>query len=374
MTESRKNKITVLLVFTFLLGFMVWGIVKPDGEKSLSERRKLEKFPEFSLQKVEDGSFMRNFEKYALDQFPLRDTFRKVKSAVAFYVMRQSDIHDIYLEKGYAIKQEYPLDEKALEYAVKRFRFVYEQFLMDKDVNIYHAIIPDKNYFGAKDQAVLSMDYDFFVQKINQGMDFSFYIDIMPCLSLEDYYKTDTHWRQEKILPVAEKLANAMGAEFYGNFNFVELEQPFYGVYYGQAALPLLAETIFYAKGDSIDALSVTDFETGKEGFVYDMNKAFGDDPYEMFLAGSKSLLLLERKQESGQESATEEQSRELIVFRDSFSSSLAPLLTEGYDRIWLVDIRYLAPALIDRFITFDKQDVLFLYSTSVLNNSITIK
>ena len=65
---------------------------------------------------------------------------------------------------------------------------------------------------------------------------------------------------------------------------------------------------------------------------------------------------------------------RELVIFRDSFASSLAPLLLEGYSRVTLVDIRYLSPAQLGRYLTFTDQDVLFLYSTGVLNNSSTLK
>ena len=96
------------------------------------------------------------------------------------------------------------------------------------------------------------------------------------------------------------------------------------------------------------------------------MEKAAGKDPYELFLSGPKSLLTIENP------SAHTE--KELIVFRDSFGSSIAPLLAEGYAKITLVDIRYLSPQMLDRFITFTDQDVLFLYSVSVLNNSVTIK
>ena len=35
-----------------------------------------------------------------------------------------------------------------------------------------------------------------------------------------------------------------------------------------------------------------------------------------------------------------------------------------------LVDVRYIPSAMLDRFIDFHGQDVLFLYSTLVLNNS----
>ena len=50
------------------------------------------------------------------------------------------------------------------------------------------------------------------------------------------------------------------------------------------------------------------------------------------------------------------------------------PLLAEGYARITLVDIRYVAPERLGMWLTFDNQDVLFLYSTPVLNNSETLK
>ena len=68
------------------------------------------------------------------------------------------------------------------------------------------------------------------------------------------------------------------------------------------------------------------------------------------------------------------ENKRELVVFRDSFGSSIAPLLAQGYFRVTLIDIRYLHPDMLPRIIEFKNQDILFIYSTLVLNNSETIK
>ena len=96
------------------------------------------------------------------------------------------------------------------------------------------------------------------------------------------------------------------------------------------------------------------------------MEKLKGDDLYEIFLSGSKSLLTVENPKASTD--------KELILFRDSFGSSIAPLLVEAYEKITLVDIRYISPNILERFIEFENQDILFLYSSSVLNNSITIK
>ena len=63
-----------------------------------------------------------------------------------------------------------------------------------------------------------------------------------------------------------------------------------------------------------------------------------------------------------------------LILFRDSFGSSLIPLLTEGYSRITILDTRYIIPDLLGNFAEFENADVLFLYSTSILNQSSTLR
>ena len=107
-------------------------------------------------------------------------------------------------------------------------------------------------------------------------------------------------------------------------------------------------------------------YETGKPGAVYDMEKGAGNDPYELFLSGSISLLSIENP--------NAETDRELIVFRDSFGSSLAPLLAEGYAKITLADIRYLPSSQMGKLLDFTDADVLFLYSVPVLNSSDTLK
>lgn len=98
----------------------------------------------------------------------------------------------------------------------------------------------------------------------------------------------------------------------------------------------------------------------------YDMEAALGRDPYEMFLNGADALLVIDNPKG--------EKERELIIFRDSFGSSLAPLLIESYSKITLVDTRYINSALLGEFIDFDDQDVLFIYSSGPLNNSLAMK
>ena len=111
---------------------------------------------------------------------------------------------------------------------------------------------------------------------------------------------------------------------------------------------------------------TVFNLETGKTTGVYDLEKLSGRDPYDVYLSGAAALLTIENPQ--GQPG------RELIVLRDSFGSSMIPLLLQGYEKVTVVDTRYLSADLLGNYIEFSGQDVLFLYSTLILNSSMTLK
>lgn len=364
MKERTKNIITVVLAGIVIFGFALWGALLPDGDISLSERRPLKQLPKLSTDTILSGGFTADFEEYAADQFPLRDVFRRIKAYAVYYLFRQGDNNGVYLQDGYASKLEYPMNEDSIQRAAQVFKKVYDKYLTDS--RVYFSIVPDKNYFMAEQNGYPSMDYSEFIQIMTQGADFMEYIPIEHLLELEDYYHTDTHWRQERIVDVAAHLGEAMGVELKGEYHEAVLDKPFYGVYCGQAALPLPAETMYYLTNDIIEGCRVYDHETDKYIGVYDLEKANGQDLYEIFLSGSKSLLTIENPAcHTG---------KELIVFRDSFGSSIVPLLIEGYSNITVVDIRYMSSDMLGRFVDFHGQDVLFLYSALVLNNSITLK
>lgn len=364
---KNRNYITIGLVggIFALLSILVW--VTPDAEYSASERRKLKQKPELTLETVLSGRFMSNFEDYNLDQFPFRDAFRSFKAITSL----KSDNNDVYVVDGVINSMDYPLHEDKLSYASGRFQNVYNKYLEGAGCKVYLSIIPDKNYFYAKENGYLAIDYGKLVDTMVEQNDYMTYIDIFPLLSGEDYYKTDTHWKQESIADVADALLTGMGCElpengYAGTYEEVEMDEDFYGVYYGQAALPLLADKISFLTNPTIEGLKAFDHQNGKELAVYDEAKMAENDPYELFLGGPLSLVTIENPQSNND--------KHLIVFRDSFGSSIAPLLAQGYVKVTLIDIRYILPDFLGNFVDFENADVLFMYSTMVLNNSETIK
>ncbi len=365
-----KNIIIICLTVIFVFGFFAWGIIQPDIEISQTERRKLTTFPEINTETIFSGEFMSNFDSYTLDHFPLRDSFRSLKALTSFYLFQQKDNNDFYCHDGYIIKAEYPMDEKSVDYALGRFQFIYDKFLKDKNIKVYSSLVPDKNYFV--NEGNLSIDYKDFADRVKDKMSYAEYIDIFPMLELSDYYATDTHWRQEKITHVAEYLAEKMGTEINGDYEKKEVETPFYGVYHGQAAMPVDADKLYYLTNDVIENCKVKDLESNSYIPMYDMEKLKSKgsavaDPYEMFLSGpNRSILEIENPKATN--------NKELIVFRDSYANAIVPLLSQGYSKVTLIDIRRATPEFLGYFVKFDKADVLFLQSTLVLNDSSEIK
>ncbi len=363
MKLRKYCAIAVVCLWTVLTAFAWFG---PRQAVSDSERRPLAQMPQITADSLLKGTFMKDFESFSLDQFPLRDDFRTLKALLHSYVLGQKDNNGIYIADGYAVKQEYPLNRDSVLRAAQRFNYVYEKYLTDSDV--YFAVVPDKGQYLAEESGHLTLQMGEMTGILREEMPWATHIDLSGSLNHTDYYRTDTHWKQENLLDAAAVICEAMGvtAPSAADYTVQTLERPFYGVYYGQAALPMEPDVMQYLDSPLLRDCRVYDHESGKTGMVYDEAMLESKDLYDIFLSGSRSLLTI-----TNPNAATD---KELIVFRDSFGSSIVPLLLADYATVTVVDIRYMHPDMLSRFVEFKGQDVLFLYSTLVLNNSETIK
>ena len=359
----KKYQTIMLQVLWGALTLGAW--LAPSTEISQAERRPLAQMPEFSVHSLRNGAFREKFESYTLDQFPARDGFRTLKSLFHTRVLGQLDNNGIYLTDGMAVKQEYPLNTASVNAAVKKFNWIHQNYLSDS--RCFFALVPDKGCYLAANSGHLAMDYDALYTAVASGLPWAEQIDLRPTLTGGDYYATDTHWRQEKLIPAASAICDALGVTppAMADFTRTVPDVPFYGVYYGQAALPMKPDTITLLESEELSQCRVYDYETGQTGSIYDFDKLTGRDPYDVYLSGARALLTIENPQAAG---------RELIIFRDSFGSSMAPLLLKDYAKVTLVDIRYVSAKGLSRFLDFHGQDVLFLYSTLVLNSSGALK
>lgn len=350
-----QKYITIILCSAFVLFFSFWCFFITTPDYSDAERRSLTKMPDITLESVKTGEFAKEFEEYATDRFPLRDTWRKVKAYSRLYIFMQKENNDIFVKDSHISKIEYPLNKDMLDYASSLLTKIHDTHFPQN--NTYIAIIPDKNKYIAD----LKLDYNELEEYMHTSMSFCTPIQISHLLSADDYYYTDSHWKQENIIDVAQHLATSMGTQIPTEFESAVLSTDFQGVYAGQSALNCHSDTITYLQNDTINAFQVTGANA-----VYDMKKADGKDMYEFFLSGNQPLVTIQNPNATNQ--------KRLIVFRDSFASSLMPLLAQGYSEVVMVDLRYMNSALLEQNVDFSNADVLFLYSASLLNNSTSMR
>ena len=353
-----KNIIITILFSLLIVGMFLLNIISEDKDISLEERRKLAKLPEFTKEEIFSSKLSNNFESYAVDQMVFRNSFRTLKSMVNVGLFRQKDDNSYFEKEGVIYKIEYPLNESNVNKTLDILKSVYDKHL--KEANVYFAIIPDKNYYLEDDH--LKIDYNRMKELVNDKLTNVEYIDIWNDLNLDSYYNTDIHWRQESLTDVVKTFNKALGNEVKSVDYEKENVGKFYGTYYGQIPAKVEADDMYILKNDTINNAVVYNYEKNEVTQIYD--KTESNDKYDIYLSGATSLI--------GIKNPSVTNGKELIIFRDSFGSSIAPLMIDNYENVILVDLRYMSSQILDKFVEFkDNQDVLFLYSTMLLNQNI---
>ena len=399
--EKIKKRIPGIVFFIFLIVIAGAAMLLPDKAVSKTERRTLAKFPAFTGASFLDGTFMSQLETYLLEQFPMRDAFRTVKAETETKLFGRADA-DGYFKLGDGIyKLEANLNEKNIKRVANGIETLAHNEFSKADC--YYAIIPDKNYFLSEQKMYPLLDYDRLNEIMNETVTSAQYINLYDKLELSDYYRTDLHWKQECILEVADEIVAQMqerkngqsitGQERGAGQTKTEQEQTqrsnekqtmpekkrtaekdwqtatdkFIGAYGAASALLTEPDTIYYYNNSTMQSLQVYDYEKKQNVSVYAPEKIGGTDDYDFYLWGARALLNIKNEQSSS--------GKKLLIFRDSFGSSIAPLLAEYYEEVTLWDLRYVSASYARKLLQdTEYDDVLFLYSTSVLNHGESLR
>jgi hypothetical protein len=373
----NKKCFTSLVAFgsllIFILAMIVALVIAPSQNVSKAERRHLAKKPELTADSIIDESFMEDTEEYLLDHFPFRDGLRRIKAYYAYDILQQKQNNNIYVSKGHASKLEYPLKESSVKRLADKMTTLKSMYFQDGEV--YYGVIPDKNMYLAGDLGYPYIEYSEITELLEEylGDEGFTNIDLYESLSIDDYYRTDTHWKQECLIDTAKKIAELLGVGEYvnissGDYKYNEISD-FYGVYYGQSALPMEPDTITYLTNDVIETAYVWNLEDNMTKPIYQLDKLEDEssfDKYDIFLGGSAALEIIKSPKASSD--------KRLVIFRDSYTSSLAPLLLEAYGEIDLIDLRYISSSLLGDYVDFEDADILFLYGVSVVNSASGLK
>ena len=361
MNDKIKDiVVTIIFLFTVISLFLI-NVIKEDTDISVAERRKLATMPELTTKSLFDGTYFKKFDSYVTDQFIERDTFRKIK--IDIELSTKGEYNNLYLYDDYIIEEIFPLNSNSINNLTNKINYIKDTYLNDNS-NIYYTIIPDKNYFV--NNGNLKLDYNKLQDMMKSNLTNLNYINIFDKLTLDNYYKTDTHWKEEDLFNVANTIANQMNFDITNNNNVVNTITTFKGSYAGRLSVTKDIDTIKTISNPSTLNSSVYNYETKKYTDIYDYTKINSLDKYDIYLSGAVPIIDITNNNTSSD--------KELIVFRDSYGSSLIPLLIEGYKKITVIDIRYISSKILNKYIDFNDQDVLFMYSILTINNSFSIR
>lgn len=269
-------------------------------------------------------------------------------------------VSDVLELDGELVKDITPLDERSVERFAEKIRSVAQEYCMVNN-RVFCAVIPDKAQFT---DGAPRVDFGAVCAALDEALPDMTHIGLSGALGAGDYYRTDGHWRQERLQGVADALGDAMGFSVDLSAFEAHTFDGFLGAY-AEDAEDAQPETLVWLTSAATDSAVQDNYQAPDVTDVYDTARLESAIPYDVYLSGATPAVTVTTNAGTG---------RELVIFRDSFASSLAPLLCGVYDKITLLDLRYMATPLLEQFVTFDDQDVLFLYSMEVVNNSAMLR
>lgn len=273
---------------------------------------------------------------------------------------------DEYYVKENAIYEKFEnINENAINTNINKINEISDKYL--KDMNIYFTLIPNKEYYlDEQNKQQFNQIENIVRSKVNNNIK---YFTIKETLKLEDYYRTDMHWKQESLQSTIEKIQQELNINVENTNNKYEEKSlgDFYGQYYKEINdNNIKPDELKYLSNKVLENCTVYNLENKKEEKIYNLDKVNETkNKYDLFLSGATSISIIKNKEINN--------NKKLILFRDSFGSSIAPILTENYEEIILIDIRYVNYTILENYINFEEYknaDVIFLYNTRVINKS----
>ncbi len=359
---NRKINIVVFLGLIFSMAILFW--IKEDEIVSYAERRYLVQTDDIRIEDIKNGDIVTKLETYALDQFPFRDELRNIKAFANYNIFMKVENQNVIVVDGSMFEIKSAYNYANAKNTINKINNIATSIFYNN--KCYFALIPDKSCF--LDMRGNEYDYNIIEQTVTDTLNARIsYIPIYDTLNANSYYKTDLHWSQDKLVDTSSRIIAYLDVtEVFKSTDYVSsIIDEYHGSYAVRSALSYIKDDIVYMSNERINNSLVYNYETNLTTSVYDLDKLTDEkclDKYDIFLSGASPLLKVTAPDKTG---------KTLILFRDSYGSSIAPLLLEYYDTVYLIDLRYINSSLIENFIEIKPEyDVLFLYSTSMIEIS----
>lgn len=359
---KRSYRIIACVFLAFLVCAAGVNLALPDRDYSESEKRELQTLPGWSIERVLQGTFTKEFDSYASDQFFGRDAWVQTKG-MSQYLAGQRLINDVYLAGNRYMGNFQVKDEERLKNNIAAIRTMAEKspvpvslLIAPETVGIYADALPP---FATPD------DQEVVVKRIQEELG-DLVTVVWPREELSRhrdeyiYFRTDHHWTPRGAFYGYNAWRRALGREEREMPEFEPVCSDFRGsmMFKAGVALPWIQEdTLTIPKGMTNEAFSVV-VNNGKgeeDGLMFDFSHLDGEDKYRIYQGGNQPLMAIASASGRGK----------ALVLKDSFCNVVLPYLAHDYATTYVADMRFNRQSPAQYAADMQVDEIVLVYSVS---------
>lgn len=374
----KKVRIIIIIVF---IGFFVLisgaSLIIKDREFSPNENRYLAETPELSWDNILSGKFQDGLEDYLRDQVCFRDGWITVKTGIQ-KACGDTDIGGAYVGKdGYDFEKITPedVDEKQVDRNIKAVEdfFMTASETIDKQ-KLSFLLVPTSGLVMQEKlpKNARLFDQAKYIDQVQKAMKDYNFVDVRDTLMDHNeeyiYYKTDHHWTSAGACLAYDAWSERTGGEAETEDGLVKnvVSDKFRGSLYSKILDADSAYDEIWTYGLQKDEAfgskycTVTIDEKQQLDSIYDDEKLQEKDKYAYFLGGNYGQVHIQN-----QKAASKAKGKNILIIKDSFANSFVPFVTQDYENIYMVDLRYYNGDMKAYLQEHEITDVLVLYNVS---------
>ncbi len=361
----NMKKINIIVFFSIIIIFPILTFFKHKQSFSENENRVLSTFPVFSLNKFFNKDFMSEFDDYFADHFLFRENWISLNTSLEL-LLRKNEINGIYILKDRFIEKIDNINKIYIKSSLDSINVFYKEkriptsfMLVPTSQEIYKDTIPFKPYV-INQNIIIDKSYEYLHSDISK-------IDTYAPINLSKdryiYYRTDHHLSSLGSAILYSSIGKSLGFQpiLLDEFNIEHSTYNFRGSLYSKVLYdkiePDIIDIYHYNKGAKIESININ---TGNEILKYESiffrDKLDTKNKYDVFLNGNYPFVEINTNNKNG---------KKLLLFKDSYANSMIQFLYHHYEKITLVDLRYINVSFENYIDINEYTQALFLYNVS---------
>ena len=345
MKKKITQIITILMGAGILLFLTVADFIAQDKKFSETEKRALATLPKFSFEELFKGDYTSDFETYVTDQFVWRDNWIAIKTQ-ADITLGKKDVGGVYLTNdGGLVNKHLPsdIDKKEADKKVtllSELKSAYDALGTFENFHVMLVPTADNIQTHRLPEFAQYFDQKTYISQVADAIGKENMIDVWDTLQDHSteyvYYLTDHHWTTFGAylgyLEWAEKM-NVTPVSFKGE-NRVLLSEDFLGTLHSKTNLDLEPDFMEGYKPSMDGAFEVYyDLMPNAKNSIFEEKYLTTKNKYGYFIDDNHGVVAIQTGLQNG---------KTLFVLKDSYANCMVPFLTEHYETICILDLRYL--------------------------------